>query len=227
MTHISYARLYKLDRNTSIINQSVMSTGSSGHPNPQTGPTAGQAVHHPFESARAEADPRRIDQQYETQHGTGVPQSGQVLDSTGGMPAHNIGAAVQPSGNVQPGTTGGGVDSYGTTSAGIGAQQQAFATQPIIGTNAPATSYVDRSQAQHPVGAGVIGSGTAGAMGTGGPASDVTGGVKPTTGEKIRGTWRQTVGEFQGNPCKAAEGAALKEGTHPVQTGPYAASRNI
>jgi hypothetical protein len=30
------------------------------------------------------------------------------------------------------------------------------------------------------------------------------------------------VGEFQGNPRKVAEGAALKEGTHPIQTGPHA-----
>jgi hypothetical protein len=91
------------------------------------------------------------------------------------------------------------------------------------GTNAPTTSYVDSHSAHRagvPAGTGVTDTtGMTSAANTTN-AGVQTGSVKPTTGEKIRGTVKQIVGELEGNPTKAAEGKAMKEGWHPAQTGP-------
>jgi hypothetical protein len=91
------------------------------------------------------------------------------------------------------------------------------------GTNAPTTSYVDSHSAHRagvPSGTGVTDTtGMTSAANTTN-AGVQTGSVKPTTGEKIRGTVKQIVGELEGNPTKAAEGKAMKEGWHPAQTGP-------
>lgn len=132
---------------------------------------------------------------------------------------------------------GNDIDSYGTAGAtgarpftgtnyqdhGHPGQQdeavQAGATSTGVGSAAPTTSYVDPSAHRAAV-PPPVGSGTGGVTSTTGAAQG-TRGVEPTTGEKIRGTFRQALGELQGSPRKAAEGKALKEGTHPVQTGPY------
>ncbi len=173
-------------------------------------------------------------------------QPGQVYGDA--MPPHNFVGnagrdqvyAQDPQSGYGNTNVGNDIDSYGTASAtgahpftgthhhhhGHGhhhGQQdeavQAGATSTGTGSAAPTTSYVDPSAHRAAV-PPPPGSGTAGATSTTGAAQG-TGGVEPTTGEKIRGTLRQTMGELQGNPRKAAEGKALKEGTHPVQTGPY------
>lgn len=160
--------------------------------------------------------------------GSTARQPRQVYDTAtqdNAMPPHNfVGDAA-----ARDQAVSGDIDSYGTATAArhhpftgghhhdnVAVEPTAAGANTGVGTNPPTTSYVDPSRHRANVPVGTAAAGTTAANSAG-----VTGVVEPTTGEKIRGTVRQVVGELQGNPRKAAEGKALKEGTHPVQTGPY------
>jgi hypothetical protein len=178
-------------------------------------------------------------------------QPGQVYESTNNaaMPPYNFagnaGRDQLQAQNTQVGygtsnAVGNDRDSYGTaagarhqpfTGTHHGQQDEAIqagATTTGLESTYPTKSYVDPSAHRAAV-PPPVGSNTAGATRTAGAAQGTAGAgmAEPTTGEKIRGTLRQAVGELQGNSRKAAEGKALREGTHPVQTGPYSAGRHI
>jgi hypothetical protein len=166
-------------------------------------------------------------------------QPGQIYESTNqsdaAMPPHNfVGNAAReqtydPQNTYGTNTVSGDIDSYGVAPGArhhpfTGAHHHNVVDQSAATVNngAPTPSFDHHTahRAGIPAGTGVGGAvdATSGATTTAGVK---TGAVEPTTGEKIRGTVRQIVGEMQGSPRKAAEGKALKEGTHPVQTGPY------
>ena len=106
------------------------------------------------------------------------------------------------------------MDNYGNQPTNVRPQQPI--SQPGVPYQAPYPQGGVQTQAN--TFAGQTGANAGVASGSAG----MGGRVVPTTGEKIEGTIRKVVGEIQGNPRKIAEGAALKEGTHPVQSGPYA-----
>jgi hypothetical protein len=196
---------------------------------PQNAPVRGTAV--PVDPAfnQAQYPPPRA------QMGSAAYQPGQVDEATSTTDLGNT-SPQHGFDNTARNQTG-NIDSYGTATGArhdpLAAprhhhhQQQpavASGTNAGVGVNAPSTSFADPHSAQRAAippqtGAlGTTGAGTAGANTAGN-----SGAVQPSTGEKIRGTLRQVVGELEGNPRKAAEGKALREGTHPVQTGPYSA----
>jgi hypothetical protein len=183
-------------------------------------PTRTHGARHQYDSQAVDEQPSANlnDQQ---QYGRTPAQPNQVYDSAN--PSTNMGTATQRAGAVNsdyPGPAQHGYNEVPGTNyttipphdANVGQQQYAGQQGPHVNApvNNPATVYDGQAPAHS----------TRMQPGVGGVGG--TAGVKATTGEKIRGQIRQTIGELQDNPRKIAEGAAMKEGTHPVQTGPYA-----
>jgi hypothetical protein len=178
---------------------------------------SGQGVRHPIDSSRIDQQSNLND--YDQ---SGGRTHGQVYDSNVPVNTNTMGTTPQTSTTAQQGYSGAhhpglatGPVNYTTVPPGQQNIQQPATghfhpgtTQPGYNANVPGNTYNDQAQGQYA---------QAGAL--------AAGAVKATTGEKIRGQIRQTMGEFQDNPRKIAEGAALKEGTHPIQTGQHAAPR--
>jgi hypothetical protein len=192
----------------------------------QMNPTRAHGARHQYDSTAVDEQPSaNLNDHDQQQYGRTPAQHGQVYDSAN--PSANMGTATQGTGAVSSEYSGTAQHGYNETpatnyttvprqdarqQANVGQQQYAgqHGTRVNAPVNNPATVYDGQSQAHSAQMQPGVG-------GVGGNA-----GVKPTTGERIRGQIRQTMGELQDNPRKIAEGAAMKEGTHPVQTGPYA-----
>ena len=215
-------------------------TGSSNYPSHQTGPTAGQAVRHPVESARAEAD--------SLSRGTGATGTDTGVYSTGRGGVGNMGSTTTGTSGVgeygqgvgagagltsgthtagqHPGHHGHGEHVYtgtGThvpgTGIGTGEGQLGSTGRAGVGDIGPGTAATG-------AGAGV-GSGVHTGHHTGGQTS-LTGaqtgthtgvGAKPSIGEKIKGSVEVMAGKVTNDPQRVNEGEQLKEGIHPTQTG--------
>jgi len=184
----------------------------------QTGPTAGQAVRHPVESAQVEYD--RLAGPNTGTYGTG---------GTG-----NIGTTTAPTAGVGEygASTGTGPGlSTGTHPAGHHHHHHHHGDQAYAGTgtHVPGTG-IGTGEGQLGStgrgGVGNIGAGTAAGTGayTGPQTGAYTGGVtdtgaRPSVGDKIKGKVEVVAGKVTNDPDLVAEGEQRKAGTHPDQVG--------
>ena len=217
-------KLASLPENAST-NRNIMTSQNlraNDYPSHSTGPTASQAVRHPVESARAEANHLSRGTHGHTGTGTGETHS------TGRGGVGNIDSSTNEHDGVSD-------PSYGTSTTGAGL------TSGTTGTH-HAHDPVGTTHGAHHTGNSHLPSTGLGAVGTGttstgthtgahtGTHTGATGSHAGTTGstgtdhkvsigDKIRGTVEKVAGKVTSDPELVAEGQQRKEGTHPSQSG--------